>query len=528
MPEGHENLQEDDERLLAKLGYKQELMRSWSGFSNFAISFSIISILAGCFTSFGLGWNNGGPAAIAWGWPIVSMFILIIGLCLSELVSAYPTSGGIYWWASKLGGAKAGYYTGWLNLIGLVAILASVSYGCATFLDLTLGTFSQSWLNGYSLNRVFLLFVIILAASAIINIFSSHLLAIINNVSVWWHVAGAAAVVLILILLPDHHASLSDVFAKTINNTGMFGGGKGWGWLLFVLPISAILTQYTITGYDASAHLSEETKSAANAAARGIWQSIFYSAIGGWILLLSFLFAVQNADEVSKAATPVATIFSQALDTKWAAAVLFISTAGQLFCTTACQTSASRMLFAFSRDRAVPGHRLWSKVNANRVPANGVIVTAVLAAIITLPALITVTVTIGDQQVPSPVAFFAVVSIGVVGLYLCFAVPIYYRWKSGDSFAQGSWNLRGHWKWMAPIAIAEIIVTSIIALFPYSNGGMPWDPSFEWKYVNYTPILVGGTLLLLWIYWHASVKKWFTGPIRQIDAVEPEPEPEAA
>jgi amino acid transporter len=334
--------------------------------------------------------------------------------------------------------------------------------------------------------------------------------------------------VLILILLPDHHASLSDVFAKTINNTGMFGGEKGWGWLVFVLPISAILTQYTITGYDASAHLSEETKSAANAAAKGIWQSIFYSAIGGWILLLSFLFAVQNADEVSKAATPVAAIFSQALDTKWATAVLFISTAGQFFCTTACQTSASRMLFAFSRDRAVPGHQLWSKVNANRVPANGVIVTAALAAIITLPALISVTVAIGDQQVPSPVAFFAVVSIGVVGLYLCFAVPIYYRWKSGDSFAQGSWNLRGHWKWMAPIAIAEIIVTSIIALFPYSNGGMPWDPSFEWKYVNYTPILVGGTLLALWIYWHASVKKWFAGPIRQIDGVQPEPEPEAA
>ena len=108
MPEGHELLNEDEKRL-AELGYTQELHRSWSGFSNFAISFSIISILAGCFTSFGLGWNNGGPAAIAWGWPIVSVFILIIGLCMSELVSAYPTSGGIYWWASKLGGAKAGF-----------------------------------------------------------------------------------------------------------------------------------------------------------------------------------------------------------------------------------------------------------------------------------------------------------------------------------------------------------------------------------------------------------------------------------
>jgi len=514
VPEGHEILDEDEQHL-ASLGYSQELHRSWSGFSNFAISFSIISILAGCFTSFGLGWNNGGPAAIAWGWPIVSVFILIIGLCMSELVSAFPTSGGIYWWAAKLGGPKAGYYTGWLNLVGLVAILASVSYGCATFLDLTLGTFSESWLAGYSLTRTFLLFVAILLISAVINIFSSHLLAVINNISVWWHVVGAAVVILLLIFAPHQHATFSEVFARTINNSGMFGGAtSGWGWLLFVLPISAILTQYTITGYDASAHLSEETKSAANAAAQGIWRSIFYSAIGGWILLLSFLFAVQDADGVSKAGGSVAAIFAQALTTKAMVLVLFISTAGQFFCTTACQTSASRMLFAFSRDRAVPGHQLWAKVNAHRVPAAAVVITALVAMLITLPALVQVDI----NGAPVPVAFFAVVSIGVVGLYLCFSVPIYYRWKAGDAFPLGKWNLRGHHRWMAPVAIAEIIVTAIIAMFPTSSGGVPWGDVFEWKYVNYTPILVGGVLLLLWLYWHVSVKNWFTGPIKQVDA----------
>jgi amino acid transporter len=515
VPEGHDLPElSDDEKHLASLGYTQELNRSWSGFSNFAISFSIISILAGCFTSFGLGWNNGGPAAIAWGWPIVSVFILIIGLCMSELVSAYPTSGGIYWWASKLGGAKAGFYTGWLNLIGLIAILASVAYGCATFLDLTLGTFSETWLAGYSLTRTFIIFVVILALSAIINIFSSHLLAVINNVSVWWHVAGAAAVILILFLIPKQHASFSDVFAKTINNSGMFGGSTGWGFLLFVLPIAAILTQYTITGYDASAHLSEETKSAADGAAKGIWRSIFYSAIGGWILLLAFLFAVNDSDAVSAGGGAVVGIFNQAMDSQWVAIVLLISTAGQFFCTTACQTSASRMLFAFSRDRAVPGHQLWAKVSKNKIPANGVIVTAVLAAIITLPALVEVDI----NGAPVPIAFFAVVSIGVVGLYLCFAVPIYYRWKAGDSFPVGKWNLRGHHKWMAPVALIEIVVTSIIAMFPTSSGGVPWGSSFEWKYVNYTPLLVGSVLILLYIYWHASVKKWFTGPIKQVDA----------
>ncbi|MDT4929111.1 MAG: hypothetical protein QOF92_1978, partial [Pseudonocardiales bacterium] len=167
-----------DEQRLAELGYKQELNRSWSGFSNFAISFSIISILAGCFTTFAVGWNNGGPAAIAWGWPIASLFILVIGLCMSELVSAYPTSGGIYWWASKLGGVKAGYYTGWLNLIGLLAIDASVAYGCATFFDLTLDTYSKSWAAHYSLTRVFLIFLVVLFLVALVNIFSSHLLAV--------------------------------------------------------------------------------------------------------------------------------------------------------------------------------------------------------------------------------------------------------------------------------------------------------------------------------------------------------------
>ena len=140
---------EDDERRLAELGYKQELHRSWSGFSNFAISFSIISILAGCFTTFGQAWNNGGPVAISLGWPLISAFILIIGFCLSELASAYPTSGGIYWWAAKLGGAKAGYYTGWLNLIGLVAVTASVAYGAASFLNIILGDFFGGWASSF-------------------------------------------------------------------------------------------------------------------------------------------------------------------------------------------------------------------------------------------------------------------------------------------------------------------------------------------------------------------------------------------
>ena len=501
----------EDEKHLAKLGYVQELQRSWSGFSNFAISFSIISILAGCFTSFGLGWNNGGPAAIAWGWPLVSIFILIIGLCMSELVSAYPTSGGIYWWAAKLGGPKAGFYTGWLNLIGLIAILASVSYGCATFIDLTLGTFSEGWLAGYSLTRTFGMFVVVLALSAIINIFSSHLLAVINNVSVWWHVIGAAAVVLILIFIPEQHASFSDVFAQTINNTGMFGGEKGFGWLIFVLPIAAILTQYTITGYDASAHLSEETHSAADGAAKGIWRSIFYSAIGGWILLLAFLFAVQDADEVSASGGAVVTIFNQAMSSKWVGTVLLISAAGQFFCTTACQTSASRMLFAFSRDRAVPGHQLWAKVSKNKVPANGVIVTAVLAAIITLPALVPVDVNgapvaggllrggLDRRRRPLPVLRGADLPAVEDGRFVRGGLLEPPRAPQVDGPGRGDRDRRHVDHRAVPVQQRRHTVGS-----SRGNGELHPDPGRR---------RADPALHLL----ARSVKNWFTGPIRQVD-----------
>jgi amino acid transporter len=359
-----------------------------------------------------------------------------------------------------------------------------------------------------------LYFLVVLVLAALVNIFSSHLLAVLNNVSVWWHVFGAAAVILILIFALKsgaHHASFKEVFTGTINGTGFFGGKThGAGFIFYLLPLSAILTQYTITGYDASAHLSEETRSAANAAAKGIWRSIFYSAIGGWILLLSFLFAVQDKTAVGGS---VQTIFHQALDSNIGGLIMVISTVGQFFCTVACMTSTSRMLFAFSRDGAVPGGRYWSKLNANRVPVYGVILSAVIALILTLPALVKVSI----GGVPSPVAFFAVVSIGVIGLYVAFAIPIFLRWRAGSDFTPGGWTLGAKYKWMCVVAIIEIVITSIFAMLPTSIGGAPWYSGFAWKYVNYAILVVPGALIVLWIYWHLSVKNWFTGPRVTVD-----------
>jgi amino acid transporter len=512
----------EDERRLAELGYKQELSRNWSGFSNFAISFSIISILAGCFTNFGAGWNNGGPISISWSWPILGLFILIIGFTMSELVSAFPTSGGIYWWASKLGGPKAGFYTGWLNLVGLIAVTAGVSYGCATFIDLTISTYSSSYAGDYSLTRVFIIFVVVLAIASGLNIARGHLMAIMNNVSVWWHVIGASVIVLILILVPDQHQSFNYVFTERFNNSGFVDGSTSSGWYWFaILPFGFLLTQYTITGFDACAHLSEETEQASMGAAKGIWRSIFYSLVGGYILLLAVVFAVPNVDgapdNAGVGAGGVAYIFNESLGKNWATTVLFISASAQLFCATSCMTSASRMLFAFSRDRAVPGSQHWSKLNASRVPANAVLLVGVVAAIVTLPALIEVNLGTAEAPLIIPVAFYAVTSIAVIGLYLSFAIPIYLRWRHGNRFETGAWTNGPKYKWMNPIAVAEIIIVSVYLMLPFVPGAIPWRDEFEWKFVNYAPIVTLGVLLAITIWWQVSAKNWFKGPIRNID-----------
>lgn len=530
MPEAHEPIKphqphlSEDEKHLAQLGYKQDLDRSWSGFSNFAISFSIISILAGCFTNFGAGFNNGGPISISWSWPILSLFILIIGFTMSELVSAYPTSGGIYWWASKLGGPAAGFFTGWLNLIGLVAVTAGVSYGCATFIDLTLSTWSEGWAEDYSLTRVFVIFLVVLGLAATLNIFSSHLMAIMNNVSVWWHVVGASIIVGILILVPDQHQSFSYVFTERFNNSGYFSAENSTlGFWFVIVPFGFLLTQYTITGFDACAHLSEETSSASTAAAKGIWRSIFYSAIGGYILLLCVVFAIPDGPDGKPdnllAGGGVANIFVSALGQDWATLVLFISASAQFYCATSCLTSASRMAFAFSRDGAVPGSRIWSSLSAKRVPANAVLGVAVAAAIVTLPALIKVNIAAeGDPEFLVPIAFYAVTSIAVIGLYASFAIPIWLRWRMGDAFEVGTWNNGPKYKWMNLVAVIEIVVVSLFLMLPSIPGGNPFSESdFSWKFVNYAPIVTLGTLLLLTLWWNVSAKKWFHGPIQNID-----------
>jgi amino acid transporter len=304
---------------------------------------------------------------------------------------------------------------------------------------------------------------------------------------------------LILVLVPAKHQSTSWVFTHQINNSGF---GNYW---FYVLPVGFLLTQYTITGFDASAHVSEETGQATKAAAQGLWKSIAYSAVAGWLMLLAFLYAATDEAGITAAGGASQAIFVTALSMGWAKIILIITCVGQFFCGMSCVTAGSRMLFAFSRDRAVPGHKNWIKLDKNHNPSNAAFALGAAALVIALPAIW------------SAVAFFAVTSMAVIGLFGSFSIPIYLRWRKGDAFKQGDWNLGKKWKWMAPVAVLEIAILSIYFCLPTTPAGIWWSADFKLLSANYTPIaflvVLGGAM----IWWWASAHKHFKGIVRNVN-----------
>jgi amino acid transporter len=507
-----------DEQQLADLGYRQELLRAWSGFTNFAISFTIISVLAGTFTTFAFAWQNGGPIAASIGWPVLCFFVLMVAFSMAELTSRYPTAGGPYWWAHDLGGKGWSWMTGWFNIVGLVGIVASVAYGAAFFLFSLLGLYSVDVLginfgdSAHVLSETFLLFMIILAFVTALNIFGDRVLALLNNVSVWWHVLGVAVIIGLLVFVPDNHQDVGFVFGERINNNGAFGGSTSTlGFWFLVLPVGFLLAMYTQTGYDASAHTAEETRGAAKAAAQGVWRSVFFSAVIGWFVLLAFLFAATDVNAVNDGAGFVGTIFTSALDPWAAKMVILIATIGQVFCVAAGLTSASRTWYAFSRDRAIPGWALFRRVNRDRVPLYAVIAVSFFSLLITIPALW------GSKDIPF--AFFAITGICTVGLYLAYILPVYLRLRAGDAFEPGPWNLGRRYRLVNILAILFVILVVYSLNLPYTPAGLPWNSDFDSTVVNYTPLAIA-IPLVFGVWYLISAKNKYQGPVRTLEEDE--------
>ena len=490
-----------DERLLHRLGYAQELFRAMGGFRNFAISFSIISILTGCLPSYFLAFHWGGPVSITWGWLIVGLFTTFVALSMAEIASTYPTAGGLYYWSSKLGGPAWGWFTGWFNLLGLVGI-GAVGYGLATFLTALLNLL---WSYPNDRHHIFVLFAAAMLAAMLVNVFDVRVTSFLNAVSVWWHLIGAAVIVTALAVIPDHHQSASYVFTQTVNNSGF--GGNGWGSATFfmVFAIGSIgMAQYTLVGYDASAHMAEETHKASRSAAIGMIMAVVVSVAAGFVLLLAMTFAIPNQTEVQNHFGDIAPyIWTNALSSTWAEVLLFIVVCAQFLCLTACMTAGSRLLFAFSRDRAVPGHQVWRKVSRHRVPVPAVFAIGTASFLILVPTWWN-----------NLAGYYVATSISATSLYIAYVQTVFLRLRKGDDLERGAWSLGRHYRWINPIAIAWVVVISVVFMLPTSPGGIPWRDGFDWNLVNYAPLTISGAFLLFGGWYALSARKWFKGPVR--------------
>jgi amino acid transporter len=513
---------DQDRHELNQLGYAQELKRGMGGFSNFAISFSIISILAGGMTSYWLGMVTGGPRVITLGWIIVGFFALLVGMAMGEICSSYPTAGGLYFWSAKLARKNApmwSWFTGWFNLIGQIGVIASVDYALAIFT----GYFIRMFDSDFKLTvwSIYWIFLAMLVAHGLLNTFGVKLVALLGDISVWWHVAGVAIIFLAFMFVGDKQ--------PTIGMGGLFDGqageladwsGKGFV-IVYMFGLGMLLAQYTITGFDASAHVSEETVGARTEAPKAIVRAIYVSAIAAFFLNMAMTQALPkdpaaysdiayggDAFLVNAAPRLISATFGSAM----AKFLVFICVVAQFFCGMACVTANSRMIYAFSRDGGLPGSKLWHRINPKtRTPTNSIWLGVVLSAIVGLMSIY--------QKNGFSTAFFALTGICVIGLYISYAIPIYLRLTNPD-FQQGPWNLKGYSKIVGWTAIAWIGLITILFFGPVFRPF--WPPfgktvtdgvtTYHQNNFNFTAPLIIISFVGVALYWALSGRKWFTGP----------------
>jgi amino acid transporter len=426
---------------------------------------------------------------------------------MGEIASTYPTAGGLYFWASKLGGPGWGWFTGWFNLIGQIAVTAAIGFGCAIFMT---SLFNLLWSYPNSFGWIYFTYGMIMLGSGLINMFKVSITAALNAFSAWWHMIGVVVLIAIMIIVPDHHQSFHYVFAQTLNNTGL-GGTTTHGFIyVYVFLTGLLLSQYTITGYDASAHMSEETRNASLGAAWGMVMSVVVSVVFGFFLLVAVTFVVPSNSFTDPSGYIVQHIWQASMGNRWAEFLIFVAVVAQCFCTIASTTSASRMMFAFSRDRAVPGHQLWRRVSKrDRIPIYTVWAICCLAFLTPLPALWW-----------GFVGYYAATAVAVIGLYIAFVIPIFLRLRAGESFERTAWNLGKWYKLVDWIAMLWIVFICIVFMLPAFQGGIPFKSNFDWNLFNYTPLPVFASFLLFGGWYALSARKWFKGPVRQGSAEE--------
>jgi amino acid transporter len=460
---------DDDALALARLGYAQQLLRDMGGFANFALSFSIISILTGAVTLYAHGLRFGGPFVMTVGWPLVTVLTLAVAASLAQLASAFPTAGALYHWASILGGRGWGFFTAWLNTIGQFAITAGIDYGLAEFLTPMLGL-------GRERGAVLAVYAAILFSHALANHVGVRLVSVLNWFSAWYHVAGVALLVgALAAVAPKQDLGFLWTRVTTVET------GYAYGFAVGLLQAG-----WTFTGYDASAHVTEETVNPSRTAPWGIVLSVAVSGIAGWVMLLAVTLSIDDLAATLAAPNPFVHVLAGGLGPTLGNALVWVVLGAMWFCGLASVTSNSRMLFAFARDGGLPAvSPAVARVSPRfRSPHVAVWLAAAAALAVALWAE----------------AYSVMVALSTIALYTSYGVPIAVGLAARRS---GRWTRRGPWhlgRWSTAVnllALTWIAVLTVLFVLPPN------------QLAGYT---FGGCLALLALLWALWARKRFRGP----------------
>lgn len=434
------------------------------------------------------------------GWIVVCFFTFFVALGMAEIVSAVPTSGGPYFWAAILApDDKSAFYswiTGWFNLLGQVAVTTGISFGCAGLIS-TIATIGTDYKP--TAGKTIGIYAAVLISHALINSIGVPILRYLNNTSVLLHSVGTTCFAIAILAKAPIHQSAKAVFATFYDGTG----DPGWSVRAspaYVAVCGILMAQYTITGFDASAHLSEETNNADWNAPLGVLMSVGVSAIFGFFLLISLLFCIQDFDTTvtSSIGQPVTQILIDIFGNKGAIAMMTLIIVCVWHAGLFSMTSNSRMMFGFARDHGLPP--FFTTVSTKyQSPIRTVCLAAFLSFLLAIPSL------------GSSVAFSAATSIATIGLYISYGLPILIGLIYPSNFAKGPFNLRALSRPIATVACLYIAFITIVFCLPELNP-------VNSQTLNYTPVAVG--IVALWAFgsWFLWARTWFTGPVRQIEA----------
>ncbi|KAF7356946.1 hypothetical protein MVEN_01030600 [Mycena venus] len=494
----HISVWDVDNAKLAELGYKSEFKREFSLLETCAFSFSIMGIVASISSTLSFGLVSGGHVGLVWGWFIPGFFVMFVALSMAELASSMPTSAGLYYFSAKMAPEKyaplASWITGWANITGQVALVCSIDFTCAQMITtaIAVGSDGETIL---SLGATYGILLAILFSHGVVCSAATRVLARLNIFYVIVNVGTTlAAIISLLVVSGDNKVSTKDAFTLFENNTGWIN--NGWAFMLaFTAPM------WTLTGYDSAAHISEETAGAGRAAPIAILVGVGATASLGWLLLIATSFVIPSVGDLlgTSLPLPMGQVFLDVLGKRGMLAIWSFIIVVQYVTGAAQGVDASRVVFAFARDNALPGSRWWKKITPHTaVPVNAVWFVMAWSGILGLLGF-------------SVTALTSLAGASVIGLYTSYSAPIFLRITSGrNKLEPGPFTLG---RWSTPIgtvAVSWVTFITIMLLFPPGQTTTPDE-------MNYAVLIVGSVFIFATVSWVTSAHKWFNGPVRNVD-----------